>query len=169
MSQPPNQPCSSWGNHLSKECMETSLVCIAQNLYGPEPQQMLNGILKLMCRKYVQQHGNDLQFESDLLSFIPNSREAETSIAHFPRDVLQRIAYFLRDDPKTLGILAQVCRTWYVFLSSFICMNIIPRQHFNCFRNGYYNFFCLNPINTAFSIHCLQAVRKKRFLLLLLQ
>lgn len=109
-----SEACARATANIPRECLETSLACIAENLYGPDPRQMLSGMLKLMRTRYTRAHGNDSQFEADLQHFLPASRQDTTSLAALPQEIIEHIIYFLRDDPTTLGVMAQVCRSWYV-------------------------------------------------------
>ena len=102
--------CSQAADLLPPECLETSLVCITEKLYGHDPRQMLAGVLQLMRKRY----NNDRQFESALQHFLPASGQANTSFAALPEELIEHIISFVIDDATTLGIMSQVCRSWFV-------------------------------------------------------
>lgn len=112
----PTEPCSGKRrclNSLPPECLEASLVAFSERLYGSEPEDMLCGLLSLMRGRFVARDGNAAAFDATLA----RQAHGQTNVswdAGLPGEVLAIVIKHLRNDPATLGRMAQVCRTWYV-------------------------------------------------------
>eukprot|EP00730_Choanoeca_flexa_P014460 TRINITY_DN6332_c0_g1_i1.p1 TRINITY_DN6332_c0_g1~~TRINITY_DN6332_c0_g1_i1.p1 ORF type:complete len:547 (+),score=103.16 TRINITY_DN6332_c0_g1_i1:132-1772(+) len=97
---------------VAPDVARLSLVTSAEQAFGHEPEQLLQGMLGIARARFEQRDGRLDAFHQALRQELPSNARRDICFADLPASVLDRVLVFLSNEPRAITRTAQVCRSW---------------------------------------------------------